>query len=229
MSRIQFKIESIAGKALEGASVVVNLVSHGLVERTTDEKGEASISGVEVGSTSVSVTKDGFEGQNFTVEVNSEDQTVTKEVVLLNKKNEVKVEEQVKEVVTPIALDVAKEVVNAYIITSPKSFDDAKSMYNNLELNIKAQKDVIEKALKDGAIEILQQQASNLMYTAKTQLQNSMDYYVAERRKLNPLGSWVNFRNYMEMTSMIAGIYILRHNLVNYTNELLEKVIAKCS
>ena len=220
MARIKFKVKSIAGKALADVGIVINLKNHGLVEKTTDENGETSISGVEVGSTLVSVSKEGFEGQNFSVEVNSEDQTVVKELVLLNTK---------KEVVTPVALDVAKEVVNAYIVADPKSFADAKNMYKNLEKNIEAQKDVIEKALKDGAIEIVQQQASNLIYTAKTQLQKSMDYYVAERSKLNPLGSWVSFRDYMEMTSMIAGIYLLRQNLVKYTNELLEKVIAKCS
>ena len=220
MARIKFKVKSIAGKALADVGIVINLKNHGLVEKTTDENGETSISGVEVGSTLVSVSKEGFEGQNFSVEVNSEDQTVVKELVLLNTK---------KEVVTPVALDVAKEVVNAYIVADPKSFADAKNMYKNLEKNIEAQKGVIEKALKDGAIDIVQQQASNLIYTAKTQLQKSMDYYVAERSKLNPLGSWVSFRNYMEMTSMIAGIYLLRQNLVKYTNELLEKVIAKCS
>ena len=220
MARIKFKVKSIAGKALADVGIVINLKNHGLVEKTTDENGETSISGVEIGSTPVSVSKEGFEGQSFSVEVNSEDQTVVKELVLLNTK---------KEVVTPVALDVAKEVVSAYIVADPKSFADAKNMYKNLEKNIEAQKDVIEKALKDGAIEIVQQQASNLIYTAKTQLQKSMDYYVAERSKLNPLGSWVSFRNYMEMTSMIAGIYLLRQNLVKYTNELLEKVIAKCS
>ena len=225
MARIKFKVKSIAGKALVDAGIVINLKNHGLVEKTTDENGETSISGVEVGSTPVSVSKEGFEGQSFSVEVNSEDQTVVKELVLLNTKKEVKVEE----VVTPVALDVAKEVVSAYIVADPKSFADAKNMYKNLEKNIEAQKGVIEKALKDGAIDIVQQQASNLIYTAKTQLQKSMDYYVAERSKLNPLGSWVNFRDYMEMTSMIAGIYLLRQNLVKYTNELLEKVIAKCS
>ena len=225
MARIKFKVKSIAGKALDDVGIVINLKNHGLVEKTTDENGETSISGVEIGSTPVSVSKEGFEGQSFSVEVNSEDQTVVKELVLLNTKKEVKVEE----VVTPVALDVAKEVVNAYIVADPKSFADAKNMYKNLEKNIEAQKGVIEKALKDGAIGIVQQQASNLIYTAKTQLQKSMDYYVAERSKLNPLGSWVSFRNYMEMTSMIAGIYLLRQNLVKYTNELLEKVIAKCS
>lgn len=220
MARIKFKVKSIAGKALADVGIVINLKNHGLIEKTTDENGETSISGVEVGSTLVSVSKEGFEGQNFSVEVNSEDQTVVKELVLLNTK---------KEVVTPVALDVAKEVVSAYIVADPKSFADAKNMYKNLEKNIEAQKGVIEKALKDGAIDIVQQQASNLIYTAKTQLQKSMDYYVAERSKLNPLGSWVSFRDYMEMTSMIAGIYLLRQNLVKYTNELLEKVIAKCS
>lgn len=225
MARIKFKVKSIAGKALADVGIVINLKNHGLVEKTTDENGETSISGVEVGSTPISVSKEGFEGQSFSVEVNSEDQTVVKELVLLNTKKEVKVEE----VVTPVALDVAKEVVSAYIVADPKSFADAKNMYKNLEKNIKAQKDVIEKALKDGAIDIVQQQASNLIYTAKTQLQKSMDYYVSERSKLNPLGSWVSFRDYMEMTSMIAGIYLLRQNLVKYTNELLEKVIAKCS
>ena len=225
MARIKFKVKSIAGKALADVGIVINLKNHGLVEKTTDENGETSISGVEIGSTPVSVSKEGFEGQSFSVEVNSEDQTVVKELVLLNTKKEVKVEE----VVTPVALDVAKEVVSAYIVADPKSFADAKNMYKNLEKNIEAQKGVIEKALKDGAIDIVQQQASNLIYTAKTQLQKSMDYYVAERSKLNPLGSWVSFRDYMEMTSMIAGIYLLRQNLVKYTNELLEKVIAKCS
>ena len=220
MARIKFKVKSIAGKALDDVGIVINLKNHGLVEKTTDENGETSISGVEIGSTPVSVSKEGFEGQSFSVEVNSEDQTVVKELVLLNTK---------KEVVTPVALDVAKEVVSAYIVADPKSFADAKNMYKNLEKNIEAQKGVIEKALKDGAIGIVQQQASNLIYTAKTQLQKSMDYYVAERSKLNPLGSWVSFRDYMEMTSMIAGIYLLRQNLVKYTNELLEKVIAKCS
>lgn len=225
MARIKFKVKSIAGKALADVGIVINLKNHGLIEKTTDENGETSISGVEIGSTPVSVSKEGFEGQSFSVEVNSEDQTVVKELVLLNTKKEVKVEE----VVAPVALDVAKEVVSAYIVADPKSFADAKNMYKNLEKNIEAQKGVIEKALKDGAIGIVQQQASNLIYTAKTQLQKSMDYYVAERSKLNPLGSWVSFRDYMEMTSMIAGIYLLRQNLVKYTNELLEKVIAKCS
>ena len=168
MARIKFKVKSIAGKALDDVGIVINLKNHGLVEKTTDENGETSISGVEIGSTPVSVSKEGFEGQSFSVEVNSEDQTVVKELVLLNTK---------KEVVTPVALDVAKEVVSAYIVADPKSFADAKNMYKNLEKNIEAQKGVIEKALKDGAIGIVQQQASNLIYTAKTQLQKSMDYY----------------------------------------------------
>ena len=129
MARIKFKVKSIAGKALANVGIVINLKNHGLVEKTTDENGETSISGVEVGSTPVSVSKEGFEGQNFSVEVNSEDQTVVKELVLLNTKKEVKVEE----VVTPVALDVAKEVVNAYIVADPKSFADAKIMYKNFE------------------------------------------------------------------------------------------------
>ena len=79
MARIKFKVKSIAGKALANVGIVINLKNHGLVEKTTDENGETSISGVEVGSTPVSVSKEGFEGQSFSVEVNSEDQTVAKE------------------------------------------------------------------------------------------------------------------------------------------------------
>ena len=107
MARIKFKVKSIAGKDLADVGIVINLKNHGLVEKTTDENGETSISGVEVGSTLVSVSKEGFEGQNFSVEVNSEDQTVVKELVLLNTKKEVKVEE---DLIVDILLVIAKAI-----------------------------------------------------------------------------------------------------------------------
>lgn len=78
----------------------------------------------------------------------------------------------VEEAVAKTVID-ASPIIDAFIFNIPTTIDEAKQAYKNLDKNIKAQKDIIDKALKDDAMDILQAQATNLIYVAKAQLQPS--------------------------------------------------------
>lgn len=122
-----------------------------------------------------------------------------------------------------------KQVVDSFIFKQPTNIAEAKQAYKDLEANVKAQRAVIEGALKSELYDIFQAQAANYIYVTKSQLQSAMDYYVNARKQYsnNPFrGGWVSFRNYMEYTAMIGGIVLLRQNMTKYMDKILEKLIA---
>ena len=219
-AQIKFSVKNLVNNPVEGVSLVINLGTHGLIERVTDNNGEASISGVEAGDIAVSVSKDGFVGQSVSVVVTETDTLVVKSIIMVSTQNS----EQPKEAVEKVVEPVINTVIAPYNFGNPQTVDEAKKAFKALEDNINNQKDFLSTALKEGLTAVAQQQAGNLIYTMKTQLQDSMDYYVSARSKLNPTHSWVEFRQWCEMSSMIAGIWWLRSNLISYTNKLLTKV-----
>ena len=219
-AQIKFSAKNLVNNPVEVVSLVINLGTHGLVERVTDNNGEASISGVDAGNITVSVSKDGYIGQSVSVVVTETDTTVLKSIIMVSTENN----EQPKEAIDKVVEPVIDTVIATYNFGNPQTVDEAKKSFKALEDNINNQKDFLATALKEGLTAVAQQQASNLIYTMKTQLQASMDYYVSARSKLNPKHSWVEFRQWCEMSSMIAGIWWLRSNLISYTNMLLTKV-----
>ena len=207
MTTIKFVVKSLNNKPIESATV--NMDKNLVVE-------------VPQGKQTFHVEATGYKGQDITIDVHDE-VFIEKDVILLEI-NPQKTEEKAKENIVNVTTPIVQGVIDAFIFNTPMDIDSAKLAYKNLDKNIKAQKEVIEKALKDSVMDIFQAQATNLVYVAKSQLQPAMDYYVSERSKINPLGSWKDFRKWSEYTSMIAGIYLLRANLVKYLNKVLEKL-----
>ena len=212
MAEIKILVKDILGKELDGSSVIFNLGRLGLIERVTKEDGWATVCGVEVGVVPITVSKETYNSQSFVLNVENAEQTLSKEIILLVPTKE----ENIKEVVT--------DVVKPFIFNAPKDYSESKSVYKNIEENVKAQKDTLEKALKDKAHDIVQQQASNLTYTLGQQITASIHWYVEERSKLSPLGSLKDLSKWTAYTSMVAGLYIIRSNLVQFLNKVLEKL-----
>ena len=224
MAQIKIQTKDLTGAPVKEASVVFNLEGKGLIERTTDSLGNTSISGIEVGVLPVTITKKDFSTQSFVLKIVDVDQIISKEVVMISTENKEKPKEVIKETVNTVIEDTTKAIVDTYAFIEPKNIDEAKQWYKELENNIDAQKDVIDKALKNGVHDVVQQQASNLTYTLGQQLTASIHWYVNERSKLNPLGSLKDLKDWSIMTAMIGGLYFLRSNLVEYLNKLLEKL-----
>lgn len=229
MAQIKFKVQSLAGQPIEGVSINLT-VGLSTISKTTDANGEATVSGISADIVAM-VSKENYVEQTVPVSVDNSSQVINKKVILLQPVKDVKdvATEKVVEEVAPVVQNVVKDVVDSFIFSEPTTFEDAKAQFKQLKQNIEEQQDVIKTALADSAIAVVEQQATNLCYTAKTQLDASMKWYVEQRSKLNPLGSWVQFRQWTEYTSMIAGIYILRDNLVKYMNALLEGIQEKLS
>lgn len=225
MAQIKFKVQSLAGQPIEGVSINLT-VGLSTISKTTDANGEATVSGISADIVA-NVSKENYVEQTVPVSVDNNSQVINKKVILLQPVKDVKdvATEKVVEEVAP----VVQSIVDSFIFSEPATFEDAKAQFKQLKQNIEDQQDVIKTALADSAIAVVEQQATNLCYTAKTQLDASMKWYVEQRSKLNPLGSWVQFRQWTEYTSMIAGIYILRDNLVKYMNALLEGIQEKLS
>ena len=208
---VKITVKSLNGTPIEDATVNMAKTDKGVYTESLDK-----------GVHSFHVEAPNYKGQDFYIEITDED-AISKDVILLSMNTNSDMQ-KAKQDITRAVEPVAMEVIKSFIFNQPKDFNDAKAQYKNLEANIKAQKDSIEKAIKSASMDIFQAQATNLIYTAKSQLQPAMDYYVNERKKYNPLKSWADFRKWSECTSMIAGIYLLRQNLVKYTNALLEKI-----
>ena len=172
--------------------------------------------GVEVGVVPITVSKEKYTSQSFVLNVENEEQILSKEIILLVPVKEETIKEEIKE--------VAVDIVKPFIFSAPKTYDESKSIYKNIEENVEAQRDNIEKALKDKAHDIVQQQASNLTYTLGQQLTASIHWYVEERSKLNPLGSLKDLGKWSTMTAMVGGLFLIRSNLVVFLNKVLEKL-----
>ena len=220
MARIKISVKDITGVSIKDTSVVFNLNNHGLIERITNDLGETSISGIGVGEVPITINKDNYHSQSFVLKIVDEDQIVSKEVIMISKVDK----GRQKEIVTKVISDTTKAVVDAYIFIEPKNIDEAKQWYKELEKNIDAQKDVIDKELKNGVHDVIQQQASNLTYTLGQQLTASIHWYVKERSKLKPLESIEDLGKWASYTSMVAGLFFIRQNLVEYLNKLLVKL-----
>lgn len=209
---ITLTIKSLKGTLIRNATVTYNNNT-----KEVDTFGKLNINTND--DVEITVKAEGYSDNTFTIK--KSDYDIEKDVLMLPTQT-------VQEAVAKTVVDTTP-IIDAFIFNMPTTIDEAKQAYKNLDKNIKAQKDIIDKALKDDAMDILQAQATNLIYVAKAQLQPAMDYYVNARKQYsnNPFKSWVSFRNYMEYTSMIAGIYLLRANLTKYCNTILEKIQEK--
>ena len=220
MAKISIHVKDLAGHSLNGVFASFN-TNHGKIDRTTDENGNVSISGLDQQTVTISFSKDGYISQEIPIDVAIAD--IYKDIILMP----VKTSEQATVDAINNTMSASSGVISSVVDTlSGKitSFDDAKVQYKALEQLIKADKKDIEKALKDGAIDIVQSKGAELIAIAKVKLTESMQWYVAERSKINPFGSWVEFREWAELSSMIAGIYLARANLVTFVNKMIEQL-----
>ena len=225
MAQVKINVKNMVGEAVTDAQVALNLGAHGVVAKITDAEGNTSVSGIDAGDVSVSITKEPYQKQDIVIKIETADAIVQKDVILLNMQTTTKVEDDVTKVVSTVVDTTVTEVVSAFVFKEPTTFDEAKALYKSLEDNINSQKSVVEASLKAGLTDVFQQQASNLVYVLSSQLQKSMDYYVSARSGISPFSSWSNTEKWAKYTSMIAGIYLIRKSLVSYVNKLTEKLV----
>lgn len=227
MAQIKLFVKSLAGASIEDANVNIKFNSVS-IDKQTDKNGELTVSGFTTGVCEIVVTADNYKDNSFAITIKEDSNNISKDVIMLSSKSVEdvtnKAAENIQKAIEPIVFDV----IESFIFKQPTTVEEAKQEYKELEANVKAQRKVIEKALKDNLIDVLQSQATNYIYVAKSQLQPAMDYYVNARKQYssNPFKSWVSFRNYMEYTAMIGGIVLLRQNMTKYMDKILEKLIA---
>lgn len=202
-----------------GANVEFALGMKGTVKRVAED-GLASVTGLnEDDSPKVTVYMDGYVSKEEKVASMAKNVTLTIELEKIKA-----VGEAVQQKAMETAIPVVTEVVNKISSINITNIDEAKKDYKELEKFIKNQKSTVEEALKSGAYDVAQSAGAELVNTVRTKLNESMEYYVNLRSKLNPLGSWVEFRNYVEYTSMISSIYFIRQNLVSWFNDIMKKL-----
>lgn len=202
-----------------GANVEFALGMKGTVKRVAED-GLASVTGLnEDDSPKVTVYMDGYAPKEEKVASMAKNVTLTIELEKIKA-----VGEAVQQKAMETAIPVVTEVVNKISSIDITNIDEAKKDYKELEKFIKNQKSTVEEALKSGAYDVAQSAGAELVNTVRTKLNESMEYYVNLRSKLNPLGSWVEFRNYVEYTSMISSIYFIRQNLVSWFNDIMKKL-----
>ena len=208
------KMSTLRVETNNGATVEFNLGQKGIIRRTAEE-GIASVSGLgEEDNVTVTVILDGYKPEE--VKVNS----VETDKVLVINLQKLKDVETVIEKTTETLMPVVEEVIKDSVINIT-NIQEAKDFYKNITNTIKKNQELVDNALKVGAYDVVQSAGSAVIYAARQQLTDSIEYYVNLRHGINPFGSWVNFRNYTEYTSMIAGLYLLRANLVKWLDKVL--------
>lgn len=211
--KLTLSVKNQTGTPISGAKVAYTVGAISTIG-ATNESGIFTVSDILAGINTFTLTAAGYQDKKISYTLVEEENTF--DVVL-------ETAATTQAAVSPVG-DIISGIVSSFVFNPPTSFGDAKKQYDELKENIKEQKDVIEKAFGITEITVLQTQAANLMYTVKKSFQPAMDYYVSERSKLNPFGSWVQFRDYIETTSMIGGIYLARYEILNYISKLEDKI-----
>ena len=217
--REEEKMSTLKVETNVGANVAFALGRKGFVKRVAED-GTALVTGLDKDdSPTVTVSMDGYITEEKKISSMENDVTVVIDLEKIEPVNEV-VQKDIIEPLAPIAVEVVDKVASIDIT----NIEEAKKDYKEIEAFIKSQKSLVEEALKKGAYDVAQFEGAKLMNTIRTKLNESMDYYVKLRSKLNPLGSWVEFRDYVEYTSMIASIFFIRQNLVTWFDKILEQL-----
>lgn len=218
-TREEEKMSTLRVETNVGANVEFALGRKGTIRRVAED-GVALVTGLdETDSPTVTVSMDGYMTEEKKIQSMQNDVTVLIDLEKIKPVEEV-VKEEVVEPLTPIAAEVISKAASINIT----NIEEAKKDYKEIEEFVKSQKSTIENALKSGAYGVAQSAGADLINGIRTRLNESMDYYVKLRSKLNPLGSWVEFRDYCEYTSMIAGIFFIRQNLVTWLGEILKQI-----
>lgn len=195
-----------------GALVEFNLGRKGIVKRVAED-GSAVVAGLdEEDRVTITVMLDGYKTTEKVIESMNMDKEVVIELVKNKEIEQVAIETVAN--VTPAIVDIVKKI-------DITDITNAKEVYKDITNTIKENQDIVEDALKKGSYDVVQTAGTVVINTARQQLTDSIAYYVDLRSKLNPLGSWVEFRDYTEYTSMIAGLYLLRANLVKWFDKVL--------
>lgn len=187
----------------------------GKVIRYTDIYGNVSISGLTDDKVKVTAKKEGYISQIKQIELNNIDYIDTINLEKIQTLNTDKIIESI----TPNINEIIDEFNNF-----ATDLSDANTKYKELEISLNLQKKEIEKALKEGAIDILKSVGTDYMYSARSQLTSSIHWYVEFRSHLSPLSSLKEFGQWCSATSAIAGLYLLRQQVITLGNKVIDKL-----
>ena len=123
MAQVKINVKNMVGEAVTDAQVALNLGANGIVAKITDAEGNTSVSGIDAGDVSVSITKEPYQKQDIVIKVETADAIVQKDVILLNMQTTTKVEDDVTKVVSTVVDTTVTEVVSAFVFKEPTTFD----------------------------------------------------------------------------------------------------------
>ncbi|WP_231038407.1 carboxypeptidase-like regulatory domain-containing protein [Pectinatus frisingensis] len=114
--------------------------------------------------------------------------------------------------------------------TNVTNIADAKAAFKTYTSDLTSQMDSIKKAMASDALDTVQSQSADFISQVKTQLTNSIGWYVEQRSKLKdstgkiPAKNWVDW---LEYSSMIGAMYFMRGTVSTFVDEVLAWIAAK--
>ena len=130
MAQVKINVKNMVGEAVADAQVALNLGANGIVAKITDAEGNTSVSGIAVGDLPISITKEPYQKQDITLKIETDDDVVQKNVILLNTQATTKVEDDVTKVVSTVVDTAVTAVVSAFVFKEPTTFDWVRAAYS---------------------------------------------------------------------------------------------------
>jgi len=222
MATIKILVETDATipVAIAGANVSV-LIGSVKMDYTTQNDGTVEKSGFTNGvEYTFTATKTGYTPNSCKV-IASEDGEMTGVIKLVsNIDRAVKTAQEKAAVATVTPTEKVADVVAkvAEAATSITTIVDAKSAYKSIESDTKTAMAAIKTAMIAGATAEVQVKSTEFISNTKTKLTDSIHWYVAQRSKLNVIK---NFKEWLEYSSMIGGLFFLRASVATFVGEIL--------
>ena len=206
-------------------------------EKAVDSNGNALLTGLPDGSYTLTASADGYTSQSQSTNISGGGLATV--VFRLAKTVEAATAEAVAKVETDTvatatiakASDTIVAAANAAInTTNATNIADAKAAFKAYVPTIKAQISDIEKAIAADSIESVSSLSSALIANTKVQLTSSIAWYVKQRSSIIcdngtvPAKYWCA---YLEYTSMIGAMVLLRGTIASAVDAALKFIMSK--
>jgi hypothetical protein len=216
---------------ISGANISYNIPDVAVMQvKQTDTSGNATISGLPAGQYAFKVTANGYNEQ--TANVTLSDNANSSMSVIMTETEEKKEVENV--VINTAIQNAGTSVVDAInktlTTTSVDNIADAKTAFKGYMSDLSGQMDSIKKSMANEAIDSVTADSATFIQSVKHQLTDSIAWYVTQRGKLIPDNGRVAAKNwieYLEYTSMIGAMYVMRGTVATFVDTVLKWIVQK--
>lgn len=237
MSTVTISVMDAQKTPIVGAKISYLVNSITAADKVTDSTGSAAISGLPDGNYTFNISADGYIGITRTAALTEQAPAII--AVTLAKEVATIVSQAAESVVSNTTITTAAEkaatevttaVAAALSTTNVTNIDDAKTAFKAYVPAIKEQVAEIEKAIAAGSIDTVSTMSANLIASTKNQLTESIAWYVKQRAPMIcsngtvPAKYWVP---YLEYSSMIGAMYLLRNSITAVVDAALKFIESK--